>query len=175
VAPLEGLARLAAQDAWLRRRGLVEEVRDLDPEGSRQPLQRRDARARAAPLEPADEALTHARGLRDIPQRQTAEDADRSEALTELGPAARAGRRRESRFSQLNSRFRDMKRLSHGGDPGVNARTRGRCGCPSYFTACFTSFVIFASSALLSLVTAKTVGHMPPESSFAGSLKPSSE
>jgi hypothetical protein len=39
-------------------------------------------------------------------------------------------------------------------------------------TACFTSAPIRASSAAVSSVSAKAVGHMAPSSSFARSLKP---
>src|SRR5215213_4590920 len=39
-------------------------------------------------------------------------------------------------------------------------------------TACFTSALIVASSAAVNCLSAKEVGHMPPSSRFALSLKP---
>src|SRR6476469_7977107 len=80
--------------------------------------------------------------------------------------------------------FRDQLRV---GPDGEDVRTRcvehpldadlelvrgGDGGLVHQLTAFFTSLRIFASSAAVSSVSAKAVGHMEPSSSFAASLKP---
>ena len=84
VPPFEQLPFLAAQDTRPDLRLPREQVRDLDPDRRRQPLQGRHARARATPLEPADEALAYTRRLSHVPQGQPTQHPDRTQPLAEL-------------------------------------------------------------------------------------------
>src|SRR6478752_5697282 len=111
ASPDEQLPRLAAQHARTGQALRREEIRDLDPERGRQPLQGGNARARAAPLELTDEALADAGRCGDVLQRAPAQQTDRPEPLAEVDRAvAGAGCLDRRSFSHLNLRFTEMKR-----------------------------------------------------------------
>src|SRR5262249_29173097 len=73
----------------------------------------------------------------------------------------------------------DAHAVAEGGDaearqqpPGARVSEQRAIGVRDQFTACFTSAAIRFSSAAVSFVSAKAIGHMEPSSRFAVSLKP---
>src|SRR6266576_6067567 len=111
AAPDEKLPRLPPQHARTRQALGREEIRDLDPERCRQPLERGHAGARAAALELTDEAFADAGRVCDVLQRAPAQDADCPEPLPEVDRAVAGGGCPDCRrFSHLNFRFIEMKR-----------------------------------------------------------------
>src|SRR5207248_2181028 len=105
LAPRHELPRLTPEHPRprLARR---EEVRDLDPEGSGEPLERRDRGVRAATLELAQKALADTCPRRDLLQRLAPQLPDRPQPFAELDVD-----RRRSDFSHLQCEFSRVKRL----------------------------------------------------------------
>ena len=78
-----------------RRPARVEQVGDAHAEGTGDPSERRDARARAAALDLAQEALADAGALRDRPERRAPEAANVPQSLADVdfdSSFGRAGR-----------------------------------------------------------------------------------
>src|SRR6476661_872351 len=80
LAPGDELPRAAPEHAWLRR-ARREEVGDLDAEGGRESLQRRDRCVRATALQLAEEALADARRRGDLFQGLAPQLPDRPQSL----------------------------------------------------------------------------------------------
>ena len=94
--------RLATEHARSRRRAVrLEEVGDVDAERRRDPLERRDARVRAAALDLAEEALGETGAVGDGLQRRAAQAPDRPEPLADVYALG---------FSDLRVHRRKLKR-----------------------------------------------------------------
>jgi hypothetical protein len=88
VTPDQRAPRLAAEDARPLDAVGGDQVRDLDPERRREPLEGDDAGARTASLHLADEALADARRLGDLLQRAPAELPHRPQVFAQVDRTA---------------------------------------------------------------------------------------
>jgi hypothetical protein len=90
---------VASEHLGSRRPPRIEQVGHSHTECAGDPAERRDARARPAPLDLAQEALAHTRALRDRPQRGASQAANVSQALADVDFGDLFGRARGNQIS----------------------------------------------------------------------------